>query len=269
MSSFAAEWLALREPVDRRSRNPAVLDAVAAAFAPLPSISIVDLGCGTAATMRAIAPHLPPRQNWRLVDNDLSLLARVPLPERTADLSVRTEPVDISRDLEAALDGPIDLVTISALLDLVSIEWLDRLVIEAAARRLPVYAALTFDGAVALDPVDPHDADIVAVFNQHQQRDKGFGRALGPRAAVETIAWFKRAGYIVIHGRADWMLDSANREMQNELLTALASAARESGKVALPVVLDWLARRRNLMTSSQSTMCVGHIDIFAAPTTTR
>ena len=55
-------------------------------------------------------------------------------------------PVDLARDLEAALDGPVELVTTSALLDLVSHDWLDRLATEAAARNLPVYAALSYDG---------------------------------------------------------------------------------------------------------------------------
>ena len=39
---------------------------------------------------------------------------------RPPDVTVTTVPVDLSRDLEAALDGPVDLVTTSALLDLVS-----------------------------------------------------------------------------------------------------------------------------------------------------
>ena len=89
------------------------------------------------------------------------------------------------RDLEAALDGPIDLVTTSALLDLVSAEWLERLVVETAARRLPVYAALSYDGKIALSPQDPFDSDIVAAVNRHQHGDKGFGPALGPEAAAD------------------------------------------------------------------------------------
>ena len=76
MSGFSAEWLSLREPYDRAARNAKVLDAVAGTFAAQTAIAVVDLACGTGSTVRAVGPHLPPRQNWRLVDNDLSLLAR-------------------------------------------------------------------------------------------------------------------------------------------------------------------------------------------------
>jgi hypothetical protein len=75
MSGFTAQWLTLREPYDRAARNPTVLDAVAAAFRGQSAISVVDLACGTGATLRAIGDRLPTRQNWRLVDNDLGLLA--------------------------------------------------------------------------------------------------------------------------------------------------------------------------------------------------
>ncbi len=97
------------------------------------------------------ADALPKRQSWRLVDNDLSLLARAQQAVG-ADVTVRAMPLDLAHDLEAALDGPVDLVTTSALLDLVSAEWLERLVTEIAARDLPVYAALSYDGRVALEP---------------------------------------------------------------------------------------------------------------------
>ena len=82
MSGFSAEWLALREPYDLRRATPTVLDAVAAAFRRPASIAIVDLACGTGSTLRALAPRLPARQDWRLVDNDLSLLARAPAMAR-------------------------------------------------------------------------------------------------------------------------------------------------------------------------------------------
>jgi hypothetical protein len=70
----------------------------------------------------------------------ISVCWRAPALERPPNINVVTGPIDLVR-LELALDGPLDLITMSALLDLVSLEWLDRLAIEAAARRLPVYGA--------------------------------------------------------------------------------------------------------------------------------
>ena len=84
---------------------------------------------------------------------------------------------------------PVDLVTTSALLDLVSAEWLERLAVEAAARRLPVYAALTYQGSASLDPAEPFDLEVIAAVNRHQRRDKGFGLALGPEAGE----WLQQA----------------------------------------------------------------------------
>ena len=59
-------------------------------------------------------------------------------------------------------------VTNSALLDLVSAEWLERLVVEAAVHKLPLYAALSYDGGVVLVPEDAFDAEIVSAVNRHQ-----------------------------------------------------------------------------------------------------
>ncbi len=181
MSGFSAEWLKLREPYDLRARNAAVLDAVVDLLAGHPSVAIIDLACGTGSTFRALSPRIEARQNWRLVDNDLSLLARV--PPSSSGITVTPAPVDLNRDMEAAFDGPADLVTTSALLDLVSSDWLDRLVVEVAARALPVYVALSYDGRAELSPSDPLDRRIVDAVNRHQRKDKGFGPALGPSAA--------------------------------------------------------------------------------------
>ena len=266
MSGFSADWLALREPYDARARNRDVLDSVAtAAVAAGDAVAVVDLACGTGSTLRAIAPRLPPRQDWRLVDNDLSLLARAAAGKAIPGIAVTRIPVDLARDLEAALDGRVNLVTASALLDLVSAEWLDRLVVEVAARRLPFYAALNYDGRVSFDPADPLDAAVIAAVNLHQQTDKGFGPALGPGAAEAAIARFQAAGYTVVHGRSDWHLLPRDHGM----LAGWAGAAREIGAVSLPDAAAWLTRRRDLLAAGRSTIKVGHVDIFARPIGTR
>jgi SAM-dependent methyltransferase len=269
MSGFAVEWLALREPYDARARNPKVLDAVIGAFASLPSVTIVDLACGTGATLRTLSPRLTRRQNWRLVDNDLSLLGRAAAMTSPVGANITAVPLDLNRDLEAALDGPVDLVATSALLDLVSDDWLARLVVETAARRVPLYAALTYDGRVTLEPSDPLDAAVIAAVNAHQHRDKGFGAALGPMAARTAIARFEAVGYSVIHGEADWAFGPDDREIQTEILSGWASASRETGNLSLADIVGWLTRRRDAVTAGRSSIRVGHVDLFAWPTGVR
>jgi SAM-dependent methyltransferase len=270
MSGFSADWLALREPFDARARNRDVLDAVAAAAAATGNvIAVVDLACGTGATLRALASRLPARQDWRLVDNDLSLLARAGSGAAARGVTVTRIPVDLTRDLEAALDGPIDLVTTSALLDLVSAEWLERLVIEVAARHLPLYAALSYDGRVTFAPADPLDAAVIAGVNRHQQTDKGFGAALGPAAAEMAVARLQAAHYAVVHGRSDWRLAPRDQDIQRDMLAGWAGAAREIGAVSLADAAAWLTRRRDLVAAGRSTIAVGHVDLFARPIGTR
>jgi SAM-dependent methyltransferase len=264
MSGFSADWLALREPYDARARNPNVLAAVTAKFSGWPSLTVVDLACGTGSTLRALAPRLPGRQSWKLVDNDLGLLARasnVSLP----NARVTTTAIDLARDLEAALDGSVDLVTTSALLDLVSDQWLDRLVTEAAARKLPLYAALTYNGSITLDPADPFDARMISSVNQHQRRDKGFGPALGPTAASKTIERLRSVGYDVVQGTADWEFAPEDRNIQIQTLDGWAGAARELETLSLPEIIGWLTRRRDHVMAGSSTMRVGHVDVFADP----
>src|SRR5262249_17841487 len=136
------------------------------------------------------------RQDWWLVDNDLSLLARVP-PSAPPRMTVTAVPIDLNRDVEAVFDRRADLITTSALLDLVSADWLNRLAVETSLRGLPVYAALSYDGRAELTPADPFDQRIVDAANRHQHRDKGFGPALGPSAAEKAVAAFERVGYAV------------------------------------------------------------------------
>lgn len=262
MSGFTAAWLALREPYDARARNPAVMAAVTAALAGRHSVTIVDLACGTGSTMRALSPRIQARQNWRLIDNDLSLLARVPAAA-LPNVTITTVPIDLNRDLELALDGPLDLVTTSAMLDLVSEPWLTRLAEETAARQVPIYAALSYDGRIGFDPADLFDQKIVAAVNTHQRTDKGFGAALGPDAAGAARARFERVGYTVVQGEADWRFGPDDREIQIETLSGWAAAARDTIGLDLPDVIGWLTRRRDLVAAGRSSIRVGHVDLFA------
>jgi hypothetical protein len=258
----SAQWLALREPFDRRARNRAVLEAVATTFAGQPLVRIADLGCGTGSTRRVLGPYIAAAQTWHLYDNDLSLLARAAdEPNATA------VQLDLACELEAAIAGRLDLITMSALLDLVSGDWLERLVVEAAARRLPIYVALTYDGRIEMTPSDPLDQMIVAGVNTHQRRDKGFGPALGPHAARVAAEQFERVGYAVTDGRSDWTFGPDDRQSQRGTLNHCATAAPQTGTVALNDLGGWLGRRSEAVERGHSSMRVGNVDLFARPAT--
>jgi SAM-dependent methyltransferase len=263
MSGFSAAWLAMREPYDQAARNGAVLDAVAADFVGASAAAVTDLGCGTGATVRAIASCLPARQSWRLVDNDSALLdlARKAAP---AGASVTTVALDLAQAIEEALDD-CDLVATSALLDLVSTAWLDRLVAALVRLSRPFYAALSYDGAVTLMPENHHDAVVIAAVNRHQRTDKGFGPALGPEAARAAPARFRGAGFAVLEGRSDWRFGPGDCKIQMAMLDGWADAAREIG-VNPSTLEEWLRERRDHVTAGRSQMQVGHIDFFATPT---
>ncbi len=275
MTGFSAGWLALREPYDRAARNRVVLDAVAAAFAAASAVTVTDLGSGTGATMRAIAPLLPARQRWRLVDNDDALLHQAALAGAEiapAGARVTTLSADLSFDagantarvIETVL-GACDLAATSALLDLVSSAWLDRLVASLVQLSRPFYAALSYDGAVTLSPGVRHDGDIIAAVNRHQRTDKGFGPALGPDAARIAPERLRAAGFTVVDGRSDWVFGEADCAIQMEMLSGWAGAAQDIG-VDSGIVTRWLGERRDHVAAGSSKMRVGHVDFFAAPT---
>jgi len=265
MSGFSAEWLALRESYDLRARNPIVLDAVADLFNPHDAVNVVDLACGAGSTFRAVGSHLPARQHWDLVDSDQRLLALACSGNSTGDISLNAVPIDLSGNFEVVLDSSKDLITISALLDLVSENWLDRFARHVASHALPVYAALTYDGRIDISPSDPLDETITSAVNSHQRTDKGFEPALGPSAAAAAISRFEALGYSVVHGNSDWVIGVADQAIQFELLAGWATAASEIETLPRRDIDNWLARRKDGVGARASTMRVGHVDFFATP----
>lgn len=261
MSGFALDWLDLREPADAAARNRVVLAQLAADLVGRRSVAVIDLGAGSGSTMRALAPHLPGGQRWVLVDDDPDLLAAA--TARVEDGAVSTRRLDIARDLDTALAEHCDLVTCSALLDLVSRRWIGRLVDRLAARGTPFYGALSYDGSIRFEPAHPLDEAVLDLFNRHQQGDKGFGRALGPDAGRATAAAFETAGYAVLAGRSDWRLDPSMAPLQRAFVEGIAGAVAETGRLA-PTDLDaWRGAHLAAIEAGAAFVQVGHTDLYA------
>ncbi|MGX7707392.1 methyltransferase [Methylobacterium sp. Gmos1] len=277
MSGFSPDWLALREPADHAARDAGLVAALARAL-PEP-VRVVDLGCGTGSNLRALAPHLGPRQEWMLVDHDPALLdaARQRLAawaERAeeagdalvlhrgpARIAVRLRALDLAADPAAVLAGRPDLVTAAALFDLTSEAWIAALARAIAGAGAVFYTALTYDGQESWTPPHPADSAIHAAFLAHQAGDKGFGPAAGPGATAALERAFRGHGYRIETAASPWRLGPEAAALLHPLAEGAARAAEETGRVAAAQAAAWAAARRAPGTGA----VIGHRDLLAVP----
>ncbi|MBA3598428.1 MAG: SAM-dependent methyltransferase [Methylibium sp.] len=304
MNGFTSDWLTLREPFDRAAR------AAAATTLDLPSciagrsgddgmLSAIDLACGTGANLRELAPRLGGAQRWRLIDHDPLLLNAVaPALARWASASghrfeqhgdvlhlegrgenglafaaaVQTLRLDLARDLHTLPFADTQLVTASALLDLVSADWLRALIDQAGAARCALLFALNVDGRTAWDPTDGDDELVHTAFAAHQRRDKGFlGPALGGQAVEQAVQSLNTAGYRVFQPASDWIIDAsqpgpsrpAAAALQRAMIEGMAAAASEQATENEAAICAW--RERRLALLERSRLRVGHTDLIAVP----
>jgi hypothetical protein len=263
VESFSSEWLALREAADHAARAERLVDIAVGALQGGPAVTVVDLAAGTGSNLRYLSARLPFGQHWVLVDHDTALLAEAArvgaLLNVTADV-VCADLVQLDDALPARTDGPL-LVTASALLDLTSPQWLDRLASRCRAVHAVALFALTYDGRITCAPVDPMDELIRALVNRHQQRDKGFGPAAGPDATGVAAQAFERYGFIVHRAPSDWELGAESRALQQQLVDGWAAAAIEASRRDADAIQAWRARRVEAIERGTSRIDVGHEDL--------
>jgi len=174
--------------------------------------------------------------------------------------------LDLARDLGALPLAGCHLVTASALLDLVSAEWLDTLLAGAVAAGVAALLfALSVDGRLDCSPPLAGDRLAAVLFAAHQRRDKGFGPALGASAAAHAAGRLRTLGYGVQCTASDWQLDGAPAGPARALLAALfqghAAAAREQDPRQERALAAWIGAR--LRRLPRTRLALGHLDLLA------
>jgi len=262
---FSADWLALREPADSAARSIRLTRAMADSFFQGVELRVLDLGAGTGANLRYLAPRLPEPQRWLLVDHDGGLLASVATqddgPRRVATRQLDLRAIG-DREAREMFSGRA-LVTASALLDLVSEEWMRALGTRCREAGAALLFALSYDGRIQCAPEDTEDAEVRALVNRHQRTDKGFGPALGPDAPAVAETVLVSLGYRVERERSDWELGPAAQDLQQQLIDGWAQAAAEIAPERSAALSGWRDRRLAHVAAHRSHLIVGHQDLVA------
>ncbi|GAA3170645.1 MULTISPECIES: class I SAM-dependent methyltransferase [Streptomyces] len=273
---YAPGWLELREPADAAARATAplgplrdLLDRRRRKLPPQAPLTVRDIGCGTGSMARWLAPRLPGAQHWVLQDHDPELLARAagapPGPAADgAPVTVVTECADLTRLTAADLAGT-DLLTASALLDMLTPGEIEALAAVCVAAGCPALLTLTVTGSPAFTPYDPLDADLTAAFNDHQRRTTAGRRLLGPDAAATARAAFARRGASVTTYAADWRLGPGHPELTATWLRGWAGAAVEQRPELAGAAAGYLRGREAELAAGNLRVTLGHEDLLVLP----
>jgi hypothetical protein len=249
------DWLVLREPADAAARSAELAERLARHLSTADRLVIHDLGGGSGAMGRWLAPRLRSPQHWVVHDRDADLLERAAaVPPASATLETR--PSDITGLTPEDLAGA-SLVTASALLDLLTADELVRML--RACTGHPLLLALTVVGRVALTPADPLDARIGAAFDAHQRRDG----LLGPDAVAAAVAQLRATGAEVLVRPSPWRLGAAHADLIAAWLEGWIGAACEQD----PMLEAGAYRDLRLAQAAggELAVTVDHADLLALP----
>jgi SAM-dependent methyltransferase len=284
---FDHDWLRLREPADRRARSRDLEQRLIDALQRRPSPwRIHDLGAGSGSNARHLAPRLPGTQHWRLIDHDPRLLAHA--REQLAGLrhpgghSLRFDnDLRSIEDVEARPGGrtdregsrPLaacDLLTASALLDLVTAPWIDALADLAAEHRPLILITLSVDGRWAFRPQSSsaarEDEDMRALYRAHQQGPKGLGQALGGDAPAHIATALRRRGFDVTTAPSPWQLEGAgDQRLAQALVQGWRYALIEQAPERQRDIDRWADARLAAVDRGTLAVEVGHVDVLALP----
>jgi len=279
---FDAAWLGLREPFDQAARSVALARRLADRL-PSRRPHIVDLGAGTGSLFRFMAPIIGRGQDWTLIDADPALLeeafGRIAAWARQQGFAA-TSPGDTllvytpggmwrMQGLALAVTTPdvatlreSDALVCSALLDLMSANWLEQLI---DSLYMPFLASMTVDGRDRWLPRHPADAVVTQAFRRDQRRDKGTGPALGTAAASVALRAFAARGFVTASATSDWRVPRRSLRTLHALIEGTAEAARNASPARDASIAAWEAARLRQALRARLAIRIGHRDILAIP----
>ncbi|WP_296930714.1 glycosyltransferase [uncultured Marinobacter sp.] len=274
-SEFASTWLAAREAADHRARSKKLIDQLnqwfldrydGVASESHHPMRIVDIGTGRGSNALYLVPALQVPQTWLALDQDSALLREARQRVDSLDVPFETRTAQLTpNNMAQQLPPEADLITASALIDLVSESWLGALARSAARRKSAILIVLSYAGMFELSPAHPDDELVRTLVNQHQHGDKGIGAALGPEASTVLKDLLIAEGFRVELDESPWTLGSGDQTLAQMLMQGWIDAATEQSPDDRNRLIQWLETRNRQLSEGNLTVIVSHLDMLALP----
>jgi hypothetical protein len=260
------DWLAARVAADDAARAatvstllPELSRYLIEAAGPGGTVQIIDLGAGTGANQRWLAPRLPIRQRWLHLDHNPVISRSLPL---AAETEIVDESVEALGELLTRSSGDRQLVSCSALLDVLTTEQIQAVCRAVIDNRVPAFFSLTVTGGLRLSPADAHDQLLLAAFNDHQCRA---GRA-GPEATTLTVNLLRAAEFAVTTQKTPWRLTAeSGLAFVDQMLEERLAAAVAQDPALARTAKAWLELRRAQLAAGLLRIELDHCDILGLP----
>jgi hypothetical protein len=222
-------------------------------------LEIIDLGAGTGANQRWLAPRLPFRQRWIHLDHDPLISRSLPLPDETMIID---ESVEALEHLLTSPGSRTRVVTCSALLDVLTATELRAMCRAVTENQVPALFSLTVTGMLSITPADAQDQLLLDAFNDHQRRA---GHA-GPDAAVMAVNTLLAGGLTVRTQETPWQLTPGSAQaFVEQVLQERLDVAVDQDPSLVAIAAAWLELRHVQLACGILRIDLGHRDILALP----
>jgi hypothetical protein len=259
-------WLAARVAADTSARAatidtllPSLINHLIKKVGSEAVLEVIDLGAGTGANQRWLAPRLPFRQRWIHLDHDPIISRSLPLPDETMIIDGSVETLE---QVLGSRNGGACVVTCSAVLDVLTTTELRAICGAVIENQVPALFSLTVTGMLGITPADPHDQLLLDAFNDHQRRASRSGPD-APSLAVETLL---AGGLTVRTQETPWQLtDASAQAFVVQVLQERLDAAVDEDPSLAAIAAKWLELRRVQLARGMLRIQLGHRDILALP----
>ena len=261
MHKFENSWLFQREKVDNLSKNISIIKKINSFFKSYNEIRIIDLGTGTGSNFRYLSKKIKYKnQSWTLMDLSKSSLneAKKNIVINNKIKKINLKHDDIIKNIHQHTFKDYDLVTGSAFLDIMPLDWFNKFYKLNTNTKL-VYFSINYDGYFKFFPKHNLDKDVLKLFNNDQKSKKNNkNKAVGPDCSDIINNCFSKTHKCYLF-KSNWT-DVKNKKFQLMFLDFCEKIIKKNRKTNL---LDWIEFRKDNIINNKSKLTVNNKDFLA------